>query len=161
METPVMAAALLAALAAAPAAAQTAIEYGAAAASKTAGAAAKGIGRSAGRILGKAGEALEGAGHGRAGGVRAAPRATVASQVRRVEPAPPVEFRATPEAFAKLEPGLSAAELEKLLGPPSFRMLMPEDGHLVEVLEYSAGRKPLGSVRLVDGKVAEVRPAAR
>ncbi|MCX7605536.1 MAG: hypothetical protein N2036_15790 [Bryobacteraceae bacterium] len=72
---------------------------------------------------------------------------------------PPVQFRATPEAFAKLEAGLPAAELEKLLGPPSFRVLETAQGKLVELLEYSTGEKLPGAVRVMDGKVAGVRPA--
>jgi hypothetical protein len=72
-----------------------------------------------------------------------------------------VQFRATPEAFAKLEPGVSAAELEKLLGPPSFRVVTPEGGRLVELLEFSSGKELVGTVRVVDGKVAELRPAGQ
>lgn len=144
-------------------AAQTAIEYGGAAGAKTAGAGAKKIGDSLGRIFSKSGEALDAS---RRNGARSPAGSTA---VRRpssspwpaaVDPKTAETTRATAEAFAKLEPGVSAAELEALLGPPSFRVLMPLDGKLVELLEYTAGRKPLGTVRVVDGKVAEVRPAS-
>jgi hypothetical protein len=144
-------------------AAQTAIEYGGAAGAKTAGAGAKKIGDSLGRIFSKGGEALDASRRDGAGSpaVSTAVRRTSSSpRTAAVNPEGAETARATAEAFAKLEPGLSAAELEARLGPPSFRVLMPLGGRLVELREYSSGRKLLGTVRIVDGKVAEVRPAS-
>ncbi|MGC8882589.1 MAG: hypothetical protein ACP5UT_07100 [Bryobacteraceae bacterium] len=144
-------------------AAQTAIEYGGAAGAKTAGDGAKKLGDSLGRIFSKSGEALNAS---RRDGARspasstAVRRSSSSPRPAAVDPKTAETVRATAEAFAKREPGLSAAELEALLGPPSFRVLMSLEGRMVELLEYTAGRKLPGTVRIVDGKVAEVRPAS-
>lgn len=138
---------------------QTATEYGAGVAARTAGAGANSIAGALGSTLGKASETLERANRSGASGARPASRGSASGMVLRMRCKPPVQYRATPEAFAKVEPGISAAELEKLLGSPSFRVVMTDGGQLVELLEDSSSGKLSGAVRLVDGKVAEVRPA--
>lgn len=140
---------------------QTAMEYGAGMSARTAGAGPNSLAGAVGSTLGKASEALERANRSGASGARPASRGSASGKVLRVRRKPPVQYRATPEAFAKLEMGLPAAELEKLLGPPSFRVLMPAGGQLIELLEYSSSGKLIGTVRVVDGKVAEARPAGQ
>ncbi len=153
---------LLMAGGASPAAAQGVVEYGAATASKTAGASAKKIGNSLDKILKKAGDTLEGAHRGSvspaAGGtVRAGTAAPAQVAAKSRQPAGSVV--PSPEAFGKLEVGTPAEELEARLGPPSFRVVIPEPGRLVEIYQYAVKGRDLGTVRVVDGKVAEVRPA--
>lgn len=143
------------ALLGAPCGAQTMIEYGAAASAKAAGGGGKSIGSAAGRIFGRTGEALEASRRSAASApVRSA--RSWGSVVRRRAAGP---SRATPEAFAKLEPGMTSAQLEALLGPPSFRVLTPLGGDLIELADYTHAGRPLGTVRIVNGRVAEIRPA--
>lgn len=143
---------------------QGVVEYGAATASKTAGAGARGVGNALGKILKKTGDALDSirqsaskpaagavAVAGKAGG---GPGVTAKTKTGSgVEP--------TPEALEKLAVGAPAEELEAKLGLPAFRVVVPEEGRLVEIYQYSAKGRDVGSVRVVDGKVAEVRPAGQ
>lgn len=52
--------------------------------------------------------------------------------------------------------GISREQLLKL-GDPSSRVSMTDDGHLLEIFQYSNGATNLGTVRLTDGKVSSVR----
>jgi len=143
--------------------AQGIVEYGAAAGSKpAAGAASKKIGDSAGNVLKKAGKSLENSGVGAKG----RPSPGIASAVARTSPpraAPGAqdkpEIVPSPEAFARLSVGASAAEVEAALGPPSFRIVVAEGSRLVETCHYSAKGRDIGTIRFVDGKAAELRPA--
>ena len=53
--------------------------------------------------------------------------------------------------------GTSRKELLAHLGPPSARVLIPEDGQLREIYSFAGGRKHLGWVRLVNGAVNSVK----
>jgi len=56
---------------------------------------------------------------------------------------------------------MDADELRARLGPASSRIVMAEEGQIVEIRRFRTGGRELGSVRLVDGKVTEVRPARK
>lgn len=152
---------LLMAGGAVPCLGQGVVEYGAATASKTAGAGAKGIGSALEKIMKKTGDALGSTQQSTASrapgsavvqGKGAAGKSVAAKKAASgIEP--------TPEALEKLAVGTPAEELEAKLGLPSFRVVVPEEGRLVELYQYSAKGRDVGSVRVVDGKVAEVRPA--
>jgi len=66
---------------------------------------------------------------------------------------------AAPEVSAgdlqKVTAGMSREQLLKL-GSPAGRITMDEDGHLLEVYQYSANGTGLGTVRLTDGTVSSV-----
>jgi tetratricopeptide (TPR) repeat protein len=68
-------------------------------------------------------------------------------------------FPPPPEVSAgdlqKVTAGMSREQLLKL-GSPAGRITMDEDGHLLEVYQYSANGTGLGTVRLTDGTVSSV-----
>lgn len=153
---------LLMAGGAAPCLGQGVVEYGAATASKTAGAGAKGAGSALEKIMKKAGDALGSPQEGRAGaaaGTVAVRKGAAGKSVAPKKAASGIE--PTPEALEKLAVGTPAEELEAKLGLPAFRVVVPEEGRLVELYQYSAKGRDVGSVRVVDGKVSEVRPAGQ
>ncbi|MFZ5928240.1 MAG: hypothetical protein ACOYX1_12415 [Acidobacteriota bacterium] len=142
---------------------QGVVEYGAATASKTAGAGARGAGNALGKILKKTGNALDSAQHSAAkpaAGAVVVQRTAGAEQSAAAKTKTGSGVEPTPEALEKLAVGTPAEELEAKLGLPAFRVVVPEEGRLVEIYQYSAKGRDVGSVRVVDGKVAEVRPAA-
>ena len=65
---------------------------------------------------------------------------------------------ATPAEFAKVAAGTPREELVARLGLPASRVLIPEEGRLLEVLRYSNPEGYLGAVQLADGKVIAVQP---
>lgn len=67
----------------------------------------------------------------------------------------------TPEAFAGIAAGMEEEELRARLGRASSRIVTAEEGRLIEVWRYRVNGRELGSVRLVDGRVAEVRAARK
>jgi tetratricopeptide (TPR) repeat protein len=70
-------------------------------------------------------------------------------------PAPPREVSA--DDLHKVTVGMSREQLLKL-GSPDGRVTMDdEDGHLIEIYQYSAHGAGLGSVRLTDGTVSRVQ----
>ena len=69
-------------------------------------------------------------------------------------PRPP---RITKKDLASVAKGTSRKELLAHLGPPSARVLIPEDGQLREIYSFAGGRKHLGWVRLVNGAVNSVK----
>ncbi len=62
---------------------------------------------------------------------------------------------ATPEDLKKIVEGSKRDDLLKL-GAPAGRITMDDDGHLVEVYDYSHGGVHIGRVRLTDGVVSKV-----
>jgi hypothetical protein len=54
---------------------------------------------------------------------------------------------------------MTSEELQAAIGKPAFRIVVPENGRLVDICEYSAKGISLGTVRMVDGKVTEIRRA--
>ncbi|MGC4048836.1 MAG: hypothetical protein QM757_04855 [Paludibaculum sp.] len=73
--------------------------------------------------------------------------------------APPPRVVATPQEFAKLTTGVTKSELTQRLGRASYKISVPEEGHLTEIYRYSNQGETVGTVRVVDGVVSEVHPA--
>lgn len=144
---------------------QAGVEYGAATAAKgAAGPAAKKLGDGLGSILKRAGSALDasqkGAVQGDSG--RAVRPSSAGVAVPPAAKSKPVnEKEPTAEEFEKITVGMTSDELLAVLGKPAFRVVLPEDGRLVEICEYTARGRQLGSIRVVDGKVAEVQRASQ
>jgi hypothetical protein len=70
--------------------------------------------------------------------------------------APPPPRHATPEDLQALASGTNRSDVLKL-GPPSSRITMYDDGHLVEIYRYQARDTTFGVVRLSDGTVSNVQ----
>jgi tetratricopeptide (TPR) repeat protein len=68
-------------------------------------------------------------------------------------PSPPPE--ASAGDLEKVTAGMSREQLLKL-GPPAGRITMDDDGHLIEIYQYSANGTSLGRIRLTDGTVSSV-----
>ncbi len=71
--------------------------------------------------------------------------------------APPPRPRPTLEQIASVGTGTERADVLTRLGSPVARLSIPESGQLLEVYQYVDRRGKLGSVRLRDGHVSEVR----
>jgi hypothetical protein len=142
--------------------AQGIVEAGAlAGAASAAGQAAKGVGAAAGKAFEKTGGTLSQGGKTRpktAAVESSTSRPLPAETPRRIE-----RQRITPtrEAFEKVTVGMDWEEVRSLLGPPSSRLVVPEEGKLVEIHRYRTGQRELGRLRVVDGKVTEVLPAGQ
>jgi len=63
----------------------------------------------------------------------------------------------TLEQIASVGTGTERTEVLTRLGSPVARLSIPESGQLIEVYQYVDRRGNLGSVRLRDGRVSEVR----
>ncbi len=72
-----------------------------------------------------------------------------------VVPEPPHK-EPTPEQLASVKVGATASEVLSVLGPPESRVTIPDDGHLLEICQYWAKGKQLGTVRLDNGQVITV-----
>ncbi|MGA2597153.1 MAG: hypothetical protein ABSH09_09210 [Bryobacteraceae bacterium] len=72
---------------------------------------------------------------------------------QRLPPPPSVED------FAKIKAGSSRQEVLAALGTPSSHVTIPEEGHLIEQMSYQYERRYLGSVRLDNGRVVEIKSA--
>jgi hypothetical protein len=76
--------------------------------------------------------------------------------VQAVPPGPP-QKNLTGEEFAFIRVGSTAKELLEVLGPPSSRVIVPDDdGHLRESLQYWVKGSPMGTVRLDNGRVVQI-----
>ncbi|HYL78988.1 MAG TPA: hypothetical protein VEU96_32655 [Bryobacteraceae bacterium] len=84
-----------------------------------------------------------------------APPAVPVVVVPIVVPEPPRK-EPTPEELASVKVGATASEVLKVLGPPESRVTIPDDGHLLEICQYWAKGKQLGTVRLDNGQVITV-----
>jgi hypothetical protein len=83
-----------------------------------------------------------------------APVVEVAPPPVRVVPPPPPEV--TSEDLKKVVAGMSREDVLKL-GPPSSRVTMFEDGHLLEIFRYYAKEADQGVLRLMDGTVSSIQ----
>jgi len=63
------------------------------------------------------------------------------------------------EDFAKIKDGSSRQEVLAALGTPSSHVTIPEEGHLIEQMSYQYQRCYIGSVRLDNGRVVEIKSA--
>jgi hypothetical protein len=76
-----------------------------------------------------------------------------------VQPAPPgpPQRDLTGNEFALIHEGSSAKEVLALLGPPSSRVVVPDDdGHLRETFQYWVKGTPTATVRLDNGRVVQI-----
>jgi hypothetical protein len=92
--------------------------------------------------------------------VHVAERSASERRPEPVEAAPPPPSPAPPphvteQELARLSVGMKRDQV-LALGPPSSRVTMFADGHLVEVYSYVTGDATLGTVRLSDGTVSSV-----
>jgi hypothetical protein len=75
------------------------------------------------------------------------------SVIAASRPAPPGQAATD---LKKVTVGMSREELLKL-GAPAGRITLPDDGHLIEIYQYTANGNMLGTVRLTDGSVTNVQ----
>jgi hypothetical protein len=76
--------------------------------------------------------------------------------VQAVPPGPP-QKDLTGEEFARIRVGSTEKEVFTVLGPPSSRVVVPDDnGHLRESLQYWVKGNPMGTVRLDNGRVVQI-----
>lgn len=95
---------------------------------------------------------------------------SVTPQTPVVPPAEPPRQAEPPSAQLPAPPAISAADLAAIapgtdrqqlidrIGSPAFKVRIQGDGHVQEIYRYSSGGVDLGSVRVVDGSVAAVKP---
>ena len=68
----------------------------------------------------------------------------------------PVVKEPSVEDLASVKVGTSEKELLAALGTPASRITIPEEGHLLEICQYWAKGRQLGTVRLDNGQVVTV-----
>jgi hypothetical protein len=78
----------------------------------------------------------------------------------RYESSEPVRQVTTAQLLA-VASGASRGDVIGSLGTPAARITMDDNGHLVEILEYTANGNRVGSVRCNDGRVESVNTADR
>ena len=97
------------------------------------------------------------------GGATSRKRAPVSRRLQAVKVAPPVApptvSRPEPavEDVEKVTVGMKRSELMAKLGEPASKILIPDEGGLVEIYSYTAKGQVLGSVRLTNGSVVSVK----
>jgi hypothetical protein len=85
-----------------------------------------------------------------------APITPAGPMVQAVPPGPP-QKNLTGKEFAFIHVGSTANEVLDALGPPSSRVVIPDDdGHLRESLQYWVKGSPMGTVRLDNGRVVRI-----
>ena len=70
-------------------------------------------------------------------------------------PPPPPPPQVTAEDLKKVANGMSREDVLKL-GAPVSRIMMEDDGHLLETFSYADKDASIGRVRLTDGVVSSV-----
>ncbi len=76
--------------------------------------------------------------------------------VQSVPPGPP-QRNLTGEEFGLIRVGSTEKEVLAALGPASSKVVVPDDdGHLRESLQYFVKGKPMGTVRLDNGRVVQI-----
>jgi len=84
-----------------------------------------------------------------------APPDVTPAPVATLAPPPPPQPEVKLDDLKLLTAGTKREDLLKL-GPPASRVMMFDDGHLLEIYRYMAGDTTLGVVRLVDGSVSSL-----
>src|SRR5512142_452559 len=142
------------------ASAQSMVEYGVlSGASATAGASAKGVGAGLGKIFGTVNQQTAAAAKQGAAEKKTAPTVAGAMTTPAASPAPSAATTAPPlpaasrDALAKVTAGMTRKDLVAKAGEPASKIMMDEDGHLVELYTYAAKGESIASVRLMDGAV--------
>lgn len=91
-----------------------------------------------------------------AASLAAPPPAPALPTVQAVPPGPP-QKNLTGDEFRLIRVGSTVKEVLNILGPPSSRVVVPDDdGHLRETLQYWVKGVPAGTVRLDNGRVAQI-----
>ena len=81
--------------------------------------------------------------------------------VQAVPPGPP-QKDLTGKEFALVAMGSTVKEVLQILGPPSSRVVVPDDdGHLRETFQYWVKGRPMGTVRLDNGRVIQIETQAK
>ena len=75
-------------------------------------------------------------------------------------PEPPVKEPAL-EDLLSVKTGAKEESLTASLGQPTSKVTIPDDGHLVEILRYTAGGQLLGVIRVDNGEVVNVLAAGQ
>ncbi|MCE5306399.1 MAG: hypothetical protein LLG20_02040 [Acidobacteriales bacterium] len=70
---------------------------------------------------------------------------------------PPPAPQPTSEQIASIRTGAGRADVLAKLGTPTARLSIPGSGQLIEIYQYMDNRGNVGTVRLRDGLVSEVR----
>jgi hypothetical protein len=96
-------------------------------------------------------------------------RAKAAARTETAATAPLIAIPAPPpppkepalEDLLNVKTGTKEEALTASLGRPSSRISIPDDGHLLEILRYTAGGQLLGVVRVDNGAVVSVQPVSQ
>jgi hypothetical protein len=81
--------------------------------------------------------------------------------VQAVAPGPP-QKDLTGKEFALVAVGASVKDVLQVLGPPSSRVVVPDDdGHLRETFQYWVKGRPMGTIRLDNGRVVQIEAQAK
>ena len=75
-------------------------------------------------------------------------------------PEPPAKEPAL-EDFLSVKTGTKEEALTAALGAPASRITIPDDGHMIELLRYTAGGELLGVIRVDNGEVVSIQPASQ
>jgi hypothetical protein len=87
--------------------------------------------------------------------------APVVPTVQAVPPGPP-QKSLTGDEFQLIHSGSTAKEVMAVLGPPSSRIVIPDDDdHLRETLQYWVKGAPAATIRLDNGRVVKVETKPR
>ena len=73
-----------------------------------------------------------------------------------VVPVEPARKEPTVQELAAVKVGATANEVLAVLGPPESRVTIPDEGHMLEICQYWARGKQLGTIRLDNGQVVTV-----
>jgi hypothetical protein len=84
------------------------------------------------------------------------PPAPPAFPLVQAVPAGPPQKNLTGEEFAQIHVGSAEKEVLTVLGPPTSKIVVPDDGHLRETLQYWVKGSPMGTVRLDNGRVVQI-----
>jgi len=85
----------------------------------------------------------------------------VVAQPFAIVPVEPPAKQATAEELALIKVGATEKELVEALGRPSSRITIPDEGHMLETLQYRANGRPLATIRLDNGQVVTIEPIAQ
>jgi hypothetical protein len=81
--------------------------------------------------------------------------------VQAVPPGPP-QKNLTGEEFTLIRVGSTEKEVLAVLGPPSSQVVVPDDdGHLRESFQYWVKGKPMGTVRMDNGRVIQIETSPK
>jgi len=83
----------------------------------------------------------------------------VVAQPFAIVPVEPPAKQATAEELALIKIGTTEKDLIAALGPPTSRITIPDEGHMLETYQYRANGKPLATIRLDNGQVVTIEPS--